>query len=163
MVKLVFFVLLALAAAAVSGSPCYRFCRFRFCDGRNTFQVGVEADIAFTGPICSKFGIKVGHIAQTGEARIGKYFTPISKWEPGGLEQNFSPSFFKAYGVNGKKTDLSGIGHEVPQQNQADFLNRKCVIVPIREYQVLDEDGNVVDNIHPRQPFRDCVAFETFT
>ncbi len=167
MVKLTFFLLLALVASAVSGLPCYNRCRFRFCDGETEFKVGVEADVAFTGPICKKYREKIGHIDETGEALVVKKdtrkFIPISKWEPDGLEQNFSPSFFKAYGVNGKKTDPSGIGHEVPQKNQADFLDGVCFIVPINSYQVLDGEGDVVENVHPYNPTRNCVAFKAFT
>lgn len=163
MFKLVFFALLALTASTVSGSACYPLCRFRFCDGKNAFLVGVQADVAFTGRICSKFGVKVGRVDRTGEAYLFKKkplaFIRISQYKPDGLEQNFSPSFFKSYNVDGG----SGIGHEVPQTNQADFLNGKCFFVPIKAYQVLNDKGNVVDNVHPTNPFRDCVAFKTFT
>lgn len=170
MAKIAAFALaLALAAIAVSEASCYNKCRFRFCDYRSTFKVGVKNDLPFTGPICAKDGTRIGHVDSTGEAYITyKYrVTPISKWHPYGLKQKFSPSFFKSFGIYkyyGKYVDLSGIGHETPQQNQAHFLNRKCFIVPLTAYQVLDKRGNVVKNVHPRgYPLRDCVAFKTFT
>ncbi len=90
----------------------------------------------------------------------------ISDWGPDGLKQPFSPRFFKTYTIFPRKGRRHpyrpGVGHEAPQQNQVDFLDRQCFIRPIAAYQVLDRKGNVIENVHPRDmPFRACVAFET--
>lgn len=164
-----FLLALAAVALAVSEATCYNRCRFRFCDGKSKFYLPAKPDRAFTGKICSIYGKPiVGHVDSTGEARVvlrhGKT-VPISKWHPWGLKQKFSPSFFKSYNVKsyfkGKKLYFSGIGHETPQQNQKNFLSRRCFFVPLTAYQVLDHKGNVVDNRHPRNPYVDCVAFKT--
>jgi hypothetical protein len=54
-------------------------------------------------------------------------------------------------------------GHETPQQNQLDFLNNVCIILPLKAYQVLDgKHGNVIYEPRPSgSPFYDCVAFTT--
>ena len=148
--------------------PCYSKCRFRFCDNKTVFKVGKYNDRSFTSAICSRYSNKiVGHVDSTGEAYlIGKYYyaTPISKYCPYDLKQKFSPSFFKSFNVNKYYgyTQLSGVGHETPQQNQAQFLHNKCWALPLTAYQVLGKHGYVIDNKHPRsRPLVDCVAFKT--
>ena len=158
-----FSALLILACFSVGqGRPCYTRCRFRFCPIRVAFRIGIASDKAFPPRICSKGGFLVGHVDETGQAifLIRRRFIPISRFTARGLRQRFSPSFFKSYTI--RRTKFSGIGHEVPQQNQANYLNGKCVIVPLRAYQVLDSKGNVIANRHPRRPLRDCVAFRVF-
>lgn len=167
MARLSFVIAFALALSLVSAStyypsPCYKYCKFRFCDYRVSFKIGHPIDKPFTHRICSKYGKHIGHVDETGEAFIRRYhkFVPISKYAPYGLKQRFSPSFFKSYGF--KYNIYSGIGHETPQQNQLHFLHNKCVVVPLRAYQVLNSKKHVIDNVHPRgYPLRDCVAFTT--
>lgn len=163
--SLITLVLAALIAVAAGGS-CGGHCRFTFCGGsRGPFELNRRNnDKAFTPAICEKRGrIIVGYVDRPGEARIsvrGNRKIPISSFKPRGLRQNYSPSVFKAANLPNKKM-RSGISHEVFQQNQIDFLNNKCVIVPLAKYQVLDRHGNVIDNVNSRKPLRDCVAFVT--
>lgn len=107
----------------------------------------------------------MGHVDSTGEAYFIEHHVPIliSTFNHDGLLQNFSPSFFKSFSVDGDlyPGNLSGVGHEVPQQNQADFLEGKCVVLPLRSYQILDDFGSIVENVHPRDDLRDCVSFTT--
>lgn len=164
-----FLLVLAAAAFAVSEATCYNRCRFRFCNGKSKFYLPAKPDRAFTGKICSRWGNRViGHVDSTGEARVvlrHRKTVRISKWHPWGLKQKFSSSFFKSYNVHryykGRKIAFSGIGHEVPQQNQRRFLKNRCFFVPLTAYQVLNRKGNVVANRHPRNAHRDCVAFKT--
>jgi hypothetical protein len=166
--KIIAALLVACAAStAVANYPstCYDSCRFTFCPSQDSFSPGTP-DTALTNPICDKYyKIHVGHVDSTGEAYVYKYgqFIPISQYSPSGLNQNFSPSFFKSFGYDKYHSywhDLSGVGHETPQQNQADFLHGKCFILPLTAYQVLDRPyGNVIDNVHPSNPYHDCVAF----
>jgi hypothetical protein len=166
-----FVLAIALCAAASSavGKGCGYQCKFTFCPNQGPLSLG-QPDKALTGAICDKYGhIYVGHVDSTGEAYVEHYYgakTPISLYQPQGLRQAFSPSFWKSYGFDyyhGKRVDLSGVGHETPQQNQADFLHGKCFILPLTAYQVLDSQyGNVIDNKHPTDPFVDCVAFTVY-
>lgn len=152
----------------VSPSPEMNFhdcdctCRFEFCDKRSTFDVGSVNDESFTGKICSTDNELVGTIDESGEAILLKGDEPTKISELQGPAQSFSPSFFKTFSVsNGQH---SGVGHEVAQTNQANFLDGMCWALPIRAYQVLDKSGNVIAEKHPRgNPLHDCVCFNTRT
>ena len=103
---------------------------------------------------------------------------PISEWAPAGLGQSFAPSFFKADKLPGLfetccTTPTTGntntvnlrksfVTHEYPQSNQLDYLNDRCWILPIKEYQTYDNTGNVINN-HGTDDLTDCVAFITKT
>lgn len=159
----VFALLAAYSVAVGDRYTCYAKCKFNFCDHSTNFRVGMP-DKPFTGPIC--MGRKRVGIINTGEAHLVMHkhrsykFTPISHYHPRGLMQRFSPSFFKIYAIP-RYYKFSGVGHEVPQKNQAHFLDRKCWILPIKAYQMLGDKHNVVDNLHPREYKRSCVAFMT--
>ena len=183
-------VALALSLASLTlASSCYTRCRFRFCDGSTVFDPKAYApDTPFTGPICDKYGkIHVGAVDESGEALVrarpyyGKHFVPISKYYPHGLKQHFTPSFFKTYSIPGHYTlkhglkyyspyhkydyytphKYSGVGHETSQQGQIHFLNNKCIILPLKKYQVLDKYGRyVIDNVNTHNVYHDCVAFK---
>lgn len=150
--------LLALVGlASMVSASCYSQCRFHFCYGSSTVRLGT-ADKALSPPICRNRQY-IG-VLNSGEAlvRTGGYhfFTPISQYRPYGITQNFSNHFFKTFTI--KYTKRSGVGHEVFQGNQMSFLNYKCVILPIRAYQVL-KSHKVVDNVHPYDPKRECISF----
>lgn len=91
---------------------------------------------------------------------------PISKYAPAGLSQNFSPTFFKIFSADRNLEpgdlgrELSCVGHEAPQANQGSFLDGKCVVLPLRSYTVLDEKGEVVEDVRPTNSLVDCVSFE---
>lgn len=156
----IFAITLLVVCALVSGS-CYRRCEFYFCDRHSEIHIGVP-DKALSGPICKR-GNKVG-IINSGEARLVLNhfgFVPISKFPLGKRTQKFSPSFFKTFAI-GSNYKFSGVGHEVPQQNQIDFLKgKKCWILPITAYQVLGAKHNVVNNVHPSKFKTSCIAFTT--
>lgn len=145
-----------------SNAPsCDCTCRFEFCGKQTGFKVSGVTDKPFTGKICSKGHEVIGTIDESGEAHlIDHKISKISKLIFPGLQQRFSPSFFKTFTVDDQKN--SGVGHEVAQTNQAQFLDNKCWALPIRGYQVLNAEGNVVDEKHPRgNPLHDCVCFTT--
>lgn len=135
-------------------------CTFKFCDGKRVLYVG-KSDRALTSAICSKkYGVKIGSVDQTGEAYLDGYHRiPISKWKPYGLKQSYTPSFFKAYTKYGK--NVSGVGHEVPQQNQAHFLNNKCWILPLKAYQVWNKKTGGWVEKYGKNPYVDCISFCT--
>jgi hypothetical protein len=151
---------------------CGNTCRFTFCPPTPDYLFPISdtcADKAVTPRICDALGLfVVGHVGSTGEAYV--YDTtngpqPISEYWPVGLKQKISPSFFKSYGIYSDGMDYSGIGHEKPQLNQAEYLNDVCIILPLTSYQILDEStGVVIGNEHPMgSAFVDCVAFATTT
>jgi hypothetical protein len=146
-------------AFANPGPSCGDSCRFTFCPSQSYLSLGTP-DTAISNAICDKYHkIYVGHVDSTGEAFVEKHggFTPISQWSPPGLLQHFTPSFWKSFGL--KYNDLSGVGHETPQQNQG-FLHGKCFVLPLTAYQVLSGPyGNVIDNVHPTNPYAENVAF----
>lgn len=128
-----------------------------------SFVVGNFNDRSFTSRVIGKAGQTIGHIDATGESCLvtDAGAVPISKYSPLGLRRAFTPSFYKSFAANPVyRFEASGIGHEAPQENQRIFLDDMCVIVPLRSYQILDDAGNVVDNIHPKD-FDACVAFHT--
>ncbi len=149
---------------------CGDECKFSFCYdyhkpsyGLNAFMIGRYSDRPFTPAICDKYGkFVVGVVGSTGEAYVMEDWkkTLISNYSPYGLAQNFSPSFFKTFALD--RVQRSGVGHETPQQNQLNYLDNKCIVLPLTAYQKLDKYGHVIDNVHPRgRPFVDCVAFRT--
>ncbi len=189
--KLTFAIAVALSLVSLAfAGECYSKCRFHFCDGTTKFNPKAYApDTPFKGRLCDKYGkIHLGTVDESGEALIlskyshyGKPAVRISKFEPKGLKQNFSPSFFKTFSVKGYyKTKYgkvvyspyfnygsytphkySSVGVETSQQGQIEFLNKKCVILPFKKYQVLDKYGrNVIDNVNTEKVFIDCVAFK---
>lgn len=140
---------------------CAQSCRFTLCR-RSVVSMGLPYDRAQTSAICLR-GRRVG-IVNSGEAlvRTRKSFVRISKVSPRGLKQSYTPHFFKTFAIN--KERFSGIGHETPQQNQAGFLNNRCIALPVQEYQVLGKMGNrtvVVDNkkLSRKFPLKNCVSF----
>jgi hypothetical protein len=169
---------LALAAAAAPAAPvarqapapaaaaaeCFSSCAFTFCPYQASITPGTP-DRPLSGAICSRDPtVIVGHVDETGEALLvtPAGTVPISQYAPAGLRQRFTPSFWKAFGlpVQPGSTDLSGVGHETPQQNQAAFLAGRCFVLPLREYQVLNRaGGSVIANVRPNQPLVQCVAF----
>ena len=144
---------------AVQGNSCFKSCKFSFCPDQAVWQGGVP-DVPFTNRICDPTGkIKIGSVDSTKEALVRRKFflQRISRFNPPGLLQNYSPSFFKSYRIPFSK--FSGVGHETPQQNQADFISFKCIILPLERYQILDKKHNVIDNVSGKNPLVDCVAF----
>lgn len=149
-----------------TGRRCGSFCKFTFCDGARTLTLG-KPDASLSAPLC-KSGMRIGNIAEAGEALVKSCnrYIPISHFSPRGLRQLFAPSFFKFYTSQAPSARrggrASGVGHQVPQQNQVRFIKHRCVALPIAEYQALDSAGNVVDNIRPKRTDTSaCIAFVT--
>lgn len=164
MARMLAAILLLAAAAHGWEVDCHAHCDFRFCDGSEKLVVTGAPDTALSSSICKKNAWGVGIAAETGEALVvtvnGVY--DISKWVPPGIDQMFTPSFFKAYPLL-KNYRYSAIGHEKPQMNQLKMLEGQCIVLPIRHVQFLGKDGNVDHNKKPHEygAERDCIAFQT--
>jgi len=164
---------------------CYPKCSYIFCNLRFSFflPTGDEGakryggdNVVFTGDICTKSGNRLGLISDAYEAELyndGK-FTPISQWNPEGLTQRFSPTFFKPlllrtakYHNNGQKTYVntgsSGIARETYQGNQAEVIKKsnQCVVVPFKHWQTLDGKYVGENSVVDAKNYRDCVSFTT--
>jgi len=138
------------------------------CDDHCKFSIGTgclnffPTDTAVTDPISSSI-ISVGHVDQTKEAYVcdGENYVLLSQYKPIGLSQDFSPSLFKSFGVDNRGIcEMSGIGHEKLQGNQHEYLSGMKVVLPLGAYQRLNEECQVIENVHPQNDFEDCVSFE---
>ncbi len=151
---------------SVSAHPCFTGCPFVFCDHKSEFWMPIPG-VAFTGPICYRYSkVPVGVIGKSGEAHIvlgdKNRFIPISKWNPPGLRLPFSPSFFKTFPLLSPNF-LSGVGRETYQSEYHRLLlDRRCFILPLKAWQVLDQRGNVLANKRSDY-WHDCIAFRTRT
>lgn len=144
---------------------CFIGCNFKLCNEEPfpgtiftpVVPVG-KSDVAKTPPICRRDDVNIGRISSTGEAYVPRP-------ELGGvvgiseLGLGFSPSFFKTYDIMDNGTIKSGIGNEVPNDTHRAFFRFVCVGLPIRSYQVLDDNGNVIGNEQGTDRFTDCIAF----
>ncbi len=167
--------LLVALTTLTAASRCYPKCNFVFCGATYVYDLPY-ADKSFTGGICRRNGDRIG-VVNTGEARIyadGK-FTRISEYYPDGLAQKFSPHFFKGiyiptvkYEAEGGKlvpekvdSHYSGVARETYQTNQRRFINNKCIILPLRSWQIVKSNVVIGNAYRGRDNLHDCVAFET--
>jgi len=148
---------LSFAAVPISvrQGGCGASCAFYFCGKPGTTYELDLPDSPITGPIC-RDGVLIGHVDSAGEALVDGV-TPISQWTPTGLLQKFPSSFFKPYGIYTFDYEVSGIGHETPQRNQADFIPGHCYELPLVSYQVLNADYTVLNNFGGNPS--DCISF----
>jgi hypothetical protein len=157
---------MANALAVTWSTPCENLCLFTFCPNTSVLALGTP-DKALSPRICHKnASINVGVVGSTGQAfvTVNGSYKLISQYKPIGLRQNFSPSVWKSYALKviykGKTYSFSGAGHEMPQQNQANYLHSMCITLPLTSYQVLDAPyGKVIANEHPTNPYQSCVGF----
>lgn len=81
----------------------------------------------------------------------------ISNFAPRGLDTKFAPDFFSAYELP-NLGGLKGVGRLDLQGNQFDYLEDLCVVMPITEYDILNENGFVKKTISKVRK-RSCVSF----
>ena len=145
-----------------------------FVDGqRNLFTDGLStsSNTALTFDIGRKGFIRDIGIVNVDEPYVykNKQLTKISEYRPTDLKQGFSASVFKTFRWFGGSTidpfyHGSGVGHENLQQNQRDYIDNLCVVLPINSYQVLNGtnaryDTRVIKNVHTTAR-SSCVAFK---
>lgn len=140
--------------------PCGLKCRFIFCIDRATVFLTAPGNVS--NPEICLLNQEIDQILSTGEALVSLpngSTTPISKWAPDGLNTPFSPNVFKAGVINGE--DNSGIMRTETRGNQNKFLDRRCFILPIKQYEsvrfVKGAKRVVPFNVTNRE--RGCVAF----
>lgn len=116
------------------GEQCRSKCRFIICRGRQTTLLG--APNKPSGPTICRRGQDIENIVSTNEALIsgkGKR-TPISKWRPEGLRKRFAAKYLFTKPLPGRG-GLSGVVNLPAQANQHEFLDGKCVTIPIESYE----------------------------
>lgn len=176
------FALLALLSIAAASTECYVGCNFRPCWKQTKFNMKqTHKDVPFTGEICHKNGTHIGEITASGQPYIIRRlttspyieFTHITQFKPEGIWTPFEWDFFKfapkyipaGEDEDGKplwhRTGRSAIVRRAFRTNQRDFIHNKCIILPIRSYELhedTDMDEDDVKSVYTRQG-RDCVAF----
>lgn len=141
-------------------SRCGKACRFRFCDNSNELLLLASQDIAYEPPICLGKD-KLLSVGKTGEGLVAENGsrTPISKLKRQAPKQPFSPSFFKILQLADSDPQGVGVAHETAQQDQAVAIAGRCVLLPIKRYQIQED-------LQPKNQVGggkwDCVGFQTF-
>jgi hypothetical protein len=132
-------------------------CDFYFAGNNETAPVfdplNAEDNVKFTYNIMSRTYDSVGVLNSNGEATSFIFVDgeqSMKEWNDDFTTYQFKPS----------GTSPSGIMHETFQDNSELYVNGKCVKVYITSWQVLDEEGNVVENVN--EPNEDsCIVFRT--
>lgn len=143
-----------------SVSRCGKACRFRFCDGSNEVVLFASQDTAYEPRICLGKD-RVVSVSRTGEGRVvenGRR-TRLSKLKTRAPKQRFSPSFFKILQLARDENRGVAIAHETPQKDQASAIAGRCILLPIRRFQIR-KDLQVKNRVGGRR--NDCVGFQTF-
>lgn len=153
---------LLIACVSATQQPCFLGCRFHVCSGVNDLLISKAGQQAgTTSSICSKSdSLRIGNVVSSGHAFVAPKSgdpIPFSSYSPNGMRQRLSGSFLKAL-TSPNESAVSVIQHETPQQNQRDFLNGICVILPITGVQEVNSERNVINNLQLTFPFTDCVA-----
>lgn len=141
-------------------SRCGKSCRFRFCDDSNELLLLASQDIAYEPSICLGKD-KLVSVGKTGEGLVAENGsrTAISKLKRRAPKQAFSPSFFKILQLADSGTEGVGVAHETAQEDQAVAIAGRCVLLPIKRYQI-QEDLHVKNGVGGGR--RDCVGLHTF-
>lgn len=165
---------LTVLSASAQGK-CGRQCRFRLCkeDGLDSLApVGRRIQLRDPGialpPFICRKDLNLGTVLEAGEARVAprkgrRKFTRISRYNPPGLSEPFSRSYFDIYGIFYPPVESfkRGIGREGNSGNQDDFAGDLCVILPIKKYTVINKKGKA-KTVRGKGK-RDCVSFTTTT
>lgn len=168
---LCFVLLLSSVKASTDCSSIQNFCNFQFCkpdkleDGKVT---GAEDHLTLRAPNSAQYpficrfdiGDHVSSISKVAEASViseNNRRIPISKFKPGGLTHAFPQGYFRPYRIRSAH-GFQGIGRSESRGNQDRNLHGRCIVLPIRAYTVLSEQGDSTKTISTTKP-KDCVAF----
>lgn len=150
-------------------SVCAGSCNFNFCNlnpnfdpipnGPRTLLRG--PNFALGGIVCNAAN-NMANIrtreALVSKARSGDPFVPISQYSPQGLGRPFQKNYLKLVKVPFLNKQAVARGKILGNQNR--FSNDLCVIMPLRQYQLLRNDGTVRRTVRTNNP-ADCVTFRT--
>lgn len=162
------------------GSRCGEFCAFRFCkaDGSRTIIDNAgrrivlrDAGISTNPFVCArKFGKKNKQVKvkKTGEALVHPVdespdFVRISQFKKGTVSPKFSKKYFTLKEIT-KRPPLPGefgVARLMSKGNQEKFVNELCVVLPIKNYDILKKTGKVQKRIKNSKLKEDCISFQT--
>lgn len=102
----------------------------------------------------------MGRVLKTGEAKVSRSGMGrpmrISQWHPTGLSDAFSAGAIRCASIPG--IAASGVVKRAAVWNQHMYLDGVCVVLPIYEYEAMDEDGRVV-KVKATNGKTECVSF----
>lgn len=146
---------------------CGSTCEFRFCKvnkDANISPIGRRINIRLPGqrqpPVICNVQRTVGRVLRTGNPeffdKVDSMWKPLNTLPVGG---NFLPSKFyssRFSRILGQSVLVNG----AIEKAQHPFLDKVCIRLPIRRYEEIDSDGNVVDIVNNSgNPNVDCVSF----
>lgn len=177
-----------LAPVSRQKDRCGDFCTFYFCKpdaDRTVFDVVGprlivrDANVASFPFVCRKivpsgrdFFNQTVRVGKTAEALVHpaddrnespRPFVPISKFRPDGLSPPYPKTYFSLRDIDrfpplpGEK----GISRSANKGNQEEFIDDLCVYIPIRSYDLLNEDLSLDRRVRRTKELEDCVSFRT--
>lgn len=157
-IRLPLLLLLLHMSAILARTPldkCFAACRFTLCRRDQTVLFG-SPGAAIGAAICLH-GKDLRFILKTSEASIFQRdnLTPISQYSPPGLSFKYPSDYFYAakFEVN---REASAPVRRPSRGNQNAFTDLKCVVLPIRKYEIVERDR--IRTISTNHAF-DCVSF----
>lgn len=174
---------LACLFSQAKANVCASFCAFRWCDanGLKTFSESNKRTLILrdenTGSIpfvCRRFIKEPGQdisesvrISKVGQAEVHPFadvrqdpapFVKIAKYRPEGLSPRFRSDYFTLRSIQfppvpGEK----GLARKGSVGNQEEFMDDLCMLLPIKKYNVLADDGTVLREVTTNER-NDCIA-----
>lgn len=150
-------------------AQCGNDCLFRFCKTNENFNfapagrklVMRDPDSTVNPFICLTDGT-AGRIFRVGEALIQEdeeTRTPISQWSPDGLDPLLPKDFFGTGIIPSLRK--SGLRRMATTPAQYQFLDNRCVILPVRAFQEIDPETGEKLGRKVVRGNRNCVSFQT--
>lgn len=150
---------------------CGAQCMFRWCKLTadetpidKVPKIQMRAPGIALAPFICREGIELVSVDRTGEAMVrpvkgpgSDSMTPISKYSPAGLKENFPENYFGLFDILYTE-NKQGAGRVKTVGNQALFANDLCVVVPVQEWKELSDSGAVTKSGSGEG---DCVAFRS--
>lgn len=165
------FGLMLLLASKLSDASCGEKCLFRFCrPGEDHYhhkplpkalQIIMPARGQADFPHVCRPGRNLLRVRKTGEALISEGsqgLVKISQWRPSGIVLGLARKYFKLFQAE-NTSPAQGVGRS--SNSGYSFLNGRCVILPIRKYEVRNWKGISVIKVRKGERERECISFRT--
>ena len=119
--------------------------------------VGTQDNSPFSSVIVAKSSDLIGQINSDGAYIVTAEGEVAAKT----YLDAFSDNQFKTFGSWTGSETVTEIGHETFQQDSRSSASGLCVKVEFSNWQVLNADGHVTDNVQKTDGSTDCVVFRT--
>ena len=120
--------------------------------------IGTHDNSPFSSVIVAKSSDLIGQINSDGGAYI---VTAECEVAAKTYLDAFSDNQFKTFGSWTGSETVTEIGHETFQQDSRSSASGLCVKVEFSNWQVLNADSHVTDNVQKTDGSTDCVVFRT--